>query len=133
MNSKLLLLLAAILPSLAMAQSAPPKPNPFSKAPVVTPPAGGHTPAGGPGMMPPSPNGKPYMGGPETYEEVVPGSLIGKVNGWNVFKAENGYLFDKTKEKNYIKRPTLKLDEMGGGPGVAPAHMPLPSAIPTRP
>lgn len=112
-------LLLAAVGTVAAAQGPNPFARPSAQPTAAAPAAGPGTPGVSPEMVPPAvmpgmpgipampgvPGmaGQPGMG-PETVEEEVQASRIGKVNGHHIYRGQSTYVFEPTKNRKVVRR-----------------------------
>ena len=122
--------------------TAPMPGQPIAGAPGMLPP-------GQPGAYPPPPPGvySPNSGmpgapglpgaaapsGPETTEEEVSASRIGKVNGMHIYRGQNTYMFESSKNRKVVRRliPVTSSAMPASSSATNPAEKPqnLPSMV----
>lgn len=158
---KALIISVLVLANTAIAQTA----NPFKPAPAApaqpAAPGGAGVPSNqsvpgnqsNPGMPPavPFPGGAPNIGpngmpmyngapapGPEIVEEEVQATKIGKVNGLDIYRGTNTYVFDKPNPNRKVVRRPVTGQTAGaasqsplaaGAQGVAQGANALPSMV----
>lgn len=110
----------------------PGQPGQPGQAGAYPPPPGVYQPSGGMPGMPGMP-GAPMAAGPETTEEEVSASRIGKVNGMHIYRGQNTYMFESSKNRKVVRRliPTTASAMTPPGAAAKPAEKTpnLPSMV----